>query len=216
MTAAVVLILGVATLVIVLGAFVATARQGRTIVPAAPPPPPEPEQQPAAARATVTRADYFDPRTIKVGDTVHVEGVRSRAIGALHVSWQGSEWTDYLLDDGTRRYQWLSVEERRGLADADPRHLEVLLWTLVPTEGMVPARHMLIMEGVEFSPVERGTAAFRSEGVTGHPDKGLLDFADYRADDGRLLSFERVQGGQWQACYAQALTPGSIRVERLP
>ncbi|MEZ0073526.1 DUF4178 domain-containing protein [Planotetraspora sp. GP83] len=215
MTAAVVLILGVATLVVVLGAFVATARQGRTVVPAAPPPPAEPEQQPAA-RATVTRADYFDPRTIKVGDTVHVEGVRSRAIGALHLSWQGSQWTEYLLDDGTRRYQWLSVEERRGLADADPRHLEVLLWTSVPTQGMVPARHMLIMEGVEFSPVERGTAAFRSEGMTGQPDRGLLDFADYRADDGRLLSFERVQGGQWQAAYAQALTPGSIRVERLP
>ena len=45
---------------------------------------------------------------------------------------------------------------------------------------------------------------------------GLLDFADYRAGDGRLLSFQRVQGGQWEAAYARPLTPGSVRVDRLP
>jgi hypothetical protein len=81
---------------------------------------------------------------------------------------------------------------------------------------MVPAKHMLIVEGIEFHPIERATAAFRSEGMTGMPDRGLLDFADYRADDGRLLSFQRVQGGQWTSAYARPLTPGSIRVERLP
>lgn len=64
--------------------------------------------------------------------------------------------------------------------------------------------------------VERGTAAFRSEGNTGLPERGLLDFADYRTGDGRLLSFQRVQGGQWEASYARPLTPGSIRVDRLP
>jgi hypothetical protein len=94
----------------------------------------------------------------------------------------------------------------------EPTHLEVLLWTDVPTEGMIPARSMLIMEGVEFFPLERGTAAFRSEGSTGVPDRGLLDFADYRAGDGRLLSFERIQGASWTASYAQPLAPGSITI----
>jgi hypothetical protein len=210
MTAAVLIVLGVATLVVVLGAFVLAARRGR--VPALTPSlsPEEPARVPAPGPG------FFDPRTIKVGDVVHIQGVKSRAIGALHLSRQGDQWTEYLLDEGVRRYQWLSVEERRDPAGGDARHLEVMLWTQVPSQGMVPAKHMLIMEGVEFFPVERGTAAFRSEGDTGHPDRGLVDFAHYRAQDGRLLAFERVQGSQWMAFYTRPLTPGSIRLERLP
>ncbi|MFC6895798.1 DUF4178 domain-containing protein [Nonomuraea dietziae] len=128
------------------------------------------------------------------------------------MSWQGRQWIEYMLDDGSRRPVWLSVEVRQGLVSTDPPHLEVLLWTIVPTQGMIPAKSMLIMEGVEFFPIERGTAAFRSEGETGRPERGLLDFADYRAADGRLLSFERVQGERWTASYAQPLPPGSITI----
>jgi hypothetical protein len=215
MTTAVVITLSVATLVVVLGAFMATARQGKAAARA----PKPPGGEPATTRTPAVAApvhDYFDPRTIQVGDTVTCQGARSRVIGALHLSRQGDEWTNYLLDDGSRRYHWLSVEERRGLASTDPRHLEVKLWTQVPTQGMVPAKSMLIMEGVEFFPIERGTVGFRAEGVTGFPDRGLYDFADYRAEDGRLLSFQRVQGGQWISCYGHPLAPGSIHVERLP
>lgn len=220
MMTAVVLTLSVAILVVLLGAFVATSRQGRAatpIEPSPPPLPPPPKAKPKPKPAAAPHYDYFDPRTIKVGDTVHCQGMRSRAIGALHMSRKGDLWIEYLLDDGSRRYQWLSVEERRGLANADPRHLEVMLWTQVPTQGMVPAKSMLIVDGVEFFPVERDTVAFRSEGVTGFPERGLLDFAEYRAEDGRLLAFQRAQGGpQWIACYAHPLTPGSVHVERLP
>ncbi|WP_066371391.1 DUF4178 domain-containing protein [Herbidospora mongoliensis] len=151
--------------------------------------------------------DFFDPRTLQVGDTATVEGTRFKAIGALHLMRQGDEWTEHLLDDGSHRLHWLSVQER-------PEGLEVMLWTPVRAQGMVPAKSMLIMEGVEFFPGERGTVAYRAEGMTGLPERGLLDFADYRAHDGRLLSFQRVQGGQWVASYASPLTPGSIEVDR--
>ncbi|MFC7592769.1 DUF4178 domain-containing protein [Nonomuraea antimicrobica] len=154
--------------------------------------------------------DYADPRTIQVGDRIEVHGSPARVLGATHVSWQGRQWTEFLLRDGSRRHQWLSIEVLAG----DPPHLEVRLWTDVPTEGMVPAKSMLIMEGMEFFPVERGTAAFRSEGDTGLPERGLLDFADYSASDGRLLSFERIQGRSWTAAYAQPLPPGSITIVR--
>ncbi len=155
----------------------------------------------------LTDPDYFDPRTLQVGDTATVEGTRFKAIGALHLMRQGDEWTEHLLDDGSRRVHWLSVQEH-------PEGLEVMLWTPVRAQGMVPAKSMLIMEGVEFFPGERGTVAYRAEGMTGLPERGLLDFADYRAHDGRLLSFQRVQGGQWVASYASPLTPGSIQVDR--
>lgn len=206
MTTAIVIVLSLAAVVVVLFGFVAARRKQpvRTAATA--------ESSPGDPAAD---PDFFDPRTIRVGDTVYVEAARYRAVGALHCTMQGEKWTEYLLEEGARRYNWLSIEERPG-QESDSLHLQVLLWTDVPTQGMVPAKHMLIVDGVEFYPIERGTAAFRSEGTTGLPERGLLDFADYRAGDGRLLSFQRVQGGQWEAAYARPLTPGSIRVDRLP
>ena len=235
MTSMVVLGLSIALVLLLLGAFLATLRQDRRGRAGTPPPavgtaPAEspmpaptsgPVSAPVPAPSTVppnmppnvtgqVGADYTDPRTLRVGDRIEVQGSPARVLGAMHVSCQGQQWTEFLLRDGARRRQWLSVEVQAG----DPPHLVVLLWTEVPTQGMVPAKHMLIMEGVEFFPVERGTAAFRSEGDTDYPDRGLLDFADYRAGDGRLLSFERVQGGSWTASYAQPLPPGSISIIR--
>ncbi|ACZ91077.1 DUF4178 domain-containing protein [Streptosporangium roseum] len=220
MTPEVAAILGLSavTLVLLLGAFFATTRQDRKPRKAEPPgdtplqpaevaPPP----QPSAGHVGI---DYPDPRTIKVGDTIDCQSVRTRVLGAMYLSWQGNQWTEYLLDDGTRRYQWLSIETRAGLNPGDPPHLEVLLWTPVPTQGMIPAKTTLSVEGVEFFPVDRGTAAFRGEGVTSMPERGLLDFADYRAADGRLLCFERLQGQPWSSSYAQPLPPGSIKIEK--
>lgn len=215
MTSMVVLGLSIALVLLLLGAFWATLRQDRKGRTSTPPPAVEvaPIETPMPAPVSVpghAGTDYTDPRTIRVGDRIEVHGSPARVLGAMHVSWQGQQWTEFLLRDATRRLQWLSVE----VHDGDPPHLEVLLWTDVPTQGMVPAKSMLIMEGVEFFPIERGTAAFRSEGDTGNPDRGLLDFADYRASDGRLLSFERIQGSAWTASYAQPLPPGSISIVR--
>lgn len=214
MAAAVVLVLSLATLVVVLGAFVASSRQNRSPTPIKKSA--RPEHPEDAGSDPADDPGYFDPRTIRVGDTIYIQAARLRVLGALHLGRQGDQWTEYLLDDGTRRYQWLSVKERPAPAEGGPGHLDVVLLTELPAQGMVPAKHMLIMDGIEFCPVERGTAAFRSEGVTGFPDRGLLDFAEYRAGDGRQLSFQRYQGGQWTSCYAHPLPPGSISVERRP
>lgn len=204
MTSMVVIGLSVVTIVLLLGALLATMRKGRPAAGSVSP-------LPSGTQGAIG-SDYDDPRTIKVGDKIETHGTGAKVRGAVHVSCQGQQWTEYLLDDGSRRPVWLSVQVRHGLVSTDPPHLEVLLWTNVPTQGMIPAKTMLIMEGVEFHPIDRGTAAFRSEGETGRPERGLLDFADYRAADGRLLSFERVQGEGWTASYAQPLPPGSITI----
>jgi Domain of unknown function (DUF4178) len=213
MTSMVVLGLSIATVLLLLGAFLATMRQERKGRASVPPAEVAPLETPPAASVSApghAGTDYTDPRTFRVGDRIEVHGSPARVLGARYVSWQGQQWTEFLLRDSSRRLQWLSVEVLPG----DPPHLEVKLWNDVPTQGMVPAKSMLIMEGVEFFPIERGTAAFRCEGDTGTPERGLLDFADYRASDGRLLSFERVQGGAWTAAYAQPLPPGSISMVR--
>ncbi|MBG0833458.1 DUF4178 domain-containing protein [Planomonospora sp. ID67723] len=222
MTPAVAVILGlsVITVVLLLGAFYATTRQDRRTREAEVPgektsPPVEAEPSPPPVPDTGhVGIDYPDPRTIRVGDTIDCQGTRARVLGALYLSCQGVQWTEHLLDDGSRRHRWLSIETRPGRSPGEVPHLEVLLWTPVPAEGMIPAKTMIIVEGVEFFPGDRGTAAFRSEGFTGMPDRGLLDFADYRAADGRLLSFERLQGEPWSSSYAQPLPPGSITIEK--
>jgi hypothetical protein len=216
MTSMVVLGLSIATVLLLLGAFLATLRQDRRERTAAEQPvevaPAEPPLPAPVAAAAHAGTDYIDPRTLRVGDKIEVLGSPVRVLGAVYVSWQGQQWVEYRLRDSARRVQWLTVEMRKGRTPDQPPHLEVLLWTDVPTQGMVPARSSLIMDDVEFHPLERGTAAFRSEGSTHMPDRGLLDFADYRATDGRLLSFERVQGQPWTAAYAQPLPPGSIGI----
>ena len=204
MNVAVVLVLSLATVVVLLVGFLSTTRRSRTPVPA-----PTLLGAPVGGPGVVG-ADYDDPRTIKVGDTISCHGLRSRVLGATYFSCQGQSWTEFLLDDGTRRYPRLSVEVRQGPPPAAAPHLEVLTWTEVPTQGMIPAKSMISMTGVEFFPIERGTASFQSEGRSGFPERGLVDFADYRAVDGRLLSFERLQGRSWTASYAQPLPPGSI------
>jgi hypothetical protein len=216
MTSMVVLGLSIATVLLLLGAFLATMRQDRKGRADAPPPvEPVPVETPLPAPVSApahAATEYEDPRTIQVGDRIEVHGTPSRVLGAMHISWQGQQWTEFLLRDLARRRMWLSVEVREGKAAGEPSHLEVLLWTEVPTQGMIPAKSMLIMEGVEFFPIQRGTAAFRSEGETGNPERGLLDFADYHASDGRLLSFERIQGQSWTASHAEPLPPGSITI----
>ena len=214
MTAAVVLILSIATLVVVLGAYIATTRQDRR-PRSAPTAAEEPIEftVPSPAPVPEPPADYLDPRTIKVGDFIECQGTRSRVLGALHISTrQGDQWTDYLLDDGSRVYQRLSVRERAGRAPSDPAHLEVTLWTQVPTQGMVPAKSTLIMEGVEFAPLERGTVAFRSEGTTGLRASGGMDYADYEAPGGKHLAFERFDHGSWEASIGTDVAPGSLTV----
>jgi hypothetical protein len=210
MTSMVVLVLGIAVILLLLGALWVTVQRGRKDA-SAPPAEVAPAETPLAAPVSApghAGIDYTDPRTIQVGDRIEVHGSPARVRGAMYVSWQGQQWTEFVLRDSSRRPLRLTVEVLPG----DPPLLEVQLWNDVPTEGMVPAKSMLTMEGVDFFPIERGTAAFRSEGETGVPERGLLDFADYHASDGRLLSFERVQGHSWTASYAQPLPPGSITI----
>src|ERR1044072_5443842 len=213
MTFVVVLGLSIATVLLLLGAFLTTMRQDRKGRTTAQPVEIAATEAPLPAPVSMSGcagSDYVDARTIKVGDRIEVHGSPARVLGAMYISWQGMQWVDSRLLASSRRMRGLSVQVRE--AGGEPSHLEVLIWTEVPTEGMVPAKSMLIMEGVEFHPIERGTAAFRSEGNTGNAERGLLDFADYRASDGRLLSFERIQGGRWTASYARPLPPGSISI----
>jgi hypothetical protein len=51
---------------------------------------------------------------------------------------------------------------------------------------------------VDYAFDERGRAKYASEGTTGAPGGGRMEYADYEAGDGRL-SFERYsEDGSWE------------------
>ncbi|RJL33440.1 DUF4178 domain-containing protein [Bailinhaonella thermotolerans] len=198
MTASLVVIaLSSATFLVVTVAWLTVRAQDRDPPPhEAAPPPPEPEPVPRGP----------DPRGIGIGDVIDCQGARWFVIGVLHMEDGDQRWREFLLDDGAGHYTWLTVEQRGG-------GLEVVLWMDAPSQGMIPPQRTVLIDGVEYVPVERGTAAFRSEGSTGHADSGWIDYADYRSPEGRYLSFERVRGRTpWTASYGRPLPPGSIAI----
>src|SRR5262245_45245674 len=137
MTSMVVLGLGIAVVLLLLGAVVVTMRQDRKDRTTASPAEVAPVEAPLPAPVSASGhagTEYADPRTIRVGDRIEVQGSAARVLGALYVSWQGQQWTEYRLRDSSRRVQWLSVEVRAGVAEGESPHLEVLVWTDVPTE----------------------------------------------------------------------------------
>ncbi|GAA3966492.1 DUF4178 domain-containing protein [Thermobifida alba] len=167
---------------------------------AAPPPAPKPPQDPFADQGT-----QGDPRTIKVGDMLDFGVERVWVRGTLRLSEGGWEWAEHFVDEGgTGQRRWLSVEE-------DP-DVQLVLWTSRPDLDVVPGPKQLTVEGVTYRLVERGTAAYRSEGTTGLRASGGMDYADYEGPDGRHLAFERFDHGSWEASLGTDVAPGSLTV----
>ncbi len=154
-----------------------------------------------------------DPRTLKAGDMVDLLGQRLFVRGSLRLREGGYRWSEHFLDGmddmadmtgaaGTRR--WLSVEE-------DP-DLEVVIWTELKRTDLRPDAEVLTHDGVEYRRDESGTATFASEGTTGLGSSGRVEYADFEGPGGRYLSFERFDGGEWEAGLGERLPAGSLTV----
>lgn len=175
--------------------YVQRSRRSASAEPSAPAAPRDP-----FADMTDTQGD---PRRLKAGDMVEFGGDRSWIRGSLRLSEGGYTWAEHFLEveEGKR---WLSVEE-------DP-DLEIALWTGRPELDLTPHGTTVELEGVRYRLNERGSASYRSEGTTGLPAQGGMDYADYASDDGRLLAFERFDHGRWEASTGVKVMPGSFTV----
>ena len=74
------------------------------------------------------------------------------------------------------------------------------------------------IDGTQFDEVERGQANYTTEGTTGLPAAGQMDFVDY-ASNGRaaLLSFERwAPGMSWEVSTGRIMAPGELTVYPAP
>ncbi|WP_129665531.1 DUF4178 domain-containing protein [Phytoactinopolyspora endophytica] len=147
---------------------------------------------------------FGDPRTLKAGDMVELLGERMFVRGSLRLREGGYQWSEHFLDDiaGTRR--WLSVEE-------DP-DLEVVVWTELKGTDLKPSEKTLTHEGVEYRRDEHGTAQFTSEGTTGLGTSGRVEYVDFAGSKGRYLSFERFDGGEWEAGLGERVPSGTLTV----
>ncbi len=157
---------------------------------------------PADPFATTTETEG-DPRGVKAGDMIDWGHERTWIRGSLRLSEGGAVWAEHFLEvEGGRR--WLAVEE-------DP-DLQLSLWAARPDLDLVPQGRSMEVEGTVYKLQEKGTGSYRSEGTTGLRPEGGLDYVDYEADDGSLLSFERFDHGSWEASTGKPIMPGTFTI----
>ena len=140
-----------------------------------------------------------DPRRIKAGDMVDVRGENFAVRGTLRLTEGGYTWTEQLLDTGTGRRRWLSVEE-------DP-DIELVLWDELRDVTVAPGPRDLHLDGRVYTSHEHGRAHFSGEGSTGLHPTGTMRYHDYRAGDGTRLSFEDFgETGKWECARGEVLS----------
>ncbi|KQS56810.1 hypothetical protein ASG36_17430 [Geodermatophilus sp. Leaf369] len=149
--------------------------------------------------------DTWDPMKIGVADVITYAGIDHVVRGTITMTEGGVSWYEHLLDGSTGR-RWLTVEDDEG-------DLELTLWQRVEGTDLVPGGDVVVNDVVHRQ-VERGQAAFRSEGTTGTPPTGTADYADYATRDKTgLLAFERWAPTQsWEVSTGRRVTPAELTV----
>lgn len=151
----------------------------------------------------------FGPRQLGPGAIVSYGGIDYVVRGSATLREGPFVWWEHLLEGGPEPY-WFSVEEDEG-------RLKLALWVrrrdLVSQPG---AEH--VVDGVTVRESERGHASYTTEGETGLPAGGEMDFIDYaNADETVLLSFERYAPEEpWEVSSGKSVLPGELTVYPAP
>lgn len=144
-----------------------------------------------------------DIRTVRAGDMIDYGDQLYFVRGSLRIKEGGYSWAEHFLDDARGSRLWVSVEE-------DP-DLEVVFWR--ETEEVTePGGKTMEVGGVTYRKDEDGTAKYTSEGTTTLAEKGTVEYVDYEGPDGKALSFERFDGGKWEAGLGETVALPALRV----
>ncbi|OBH80099.1 hypothetical protein A5682_16020 [Mycobacterium mantenii] len=151
----------------------------------------------------------FGPRQLGPGAVVSYGGVDYIVRGSVTYREGPFVWWEHLLEGGDQPI-WFSVEEDDG-------RLELAMWV---TRKDVPLRpgDPYVVDGVMFHESERGRASYTTEGATGLPAGGEMEFVDCtNADESVLLSFERwAPDMPWEVSTGKSVSPGEITVYAAP
>lgn len=171
---------------------------------------PKARQDPLAF--TAMTAEY-GPRQLGPGAIVSHGGTDYVVRGSVTYREGPFVWWEHLLEGGPETSSepvWFSVEEDDG-------RLELAMWFKRTDLDLQPGgRHTV--DGIDMHEVERGHAAYTTEGTTGLPPGGEMDYVDCAsADKNTLLSFERwAPDMPWEISTGKAVRTGEITVYPAP
>ncbi|WPF65377.1 MULTISPECIES: DUF4178 domain-containing protein [unclassified Corynebacterium] len=167
----------------------------------------QPRQDPFAHMAREDE-QKFGPENLGPGAIVARGGVDYVVRGTITVRQGYYTWHEHLLDGG-RGGEWLSTEVDEG-------QLKLSWWRTREDFALSPGKNQSV-EGVEYAYQESGMAQFSSEGNTGLPATGEVEFYDYADRSGaKLLGLEKFGSGAWEASVGETIAPGEVTVYPAP
>jgi hypothetical protein len=151
----------------------------------------------------------FGPRQLGPGAIVSYGGIDYVVRGSVTYREGPFVWWEHLLEGGDQPI-WFSVEEDDG-------RLELAMWIARKDLQLQPGDQHLV-DGVTFHESERGRASFTTEGTTGLPAGGEMEFIDCtNSDESALLSFERwAPGMPWEVSTGKPVLTGELTVYPAP
>lgn len=151
----------------------------------------------------------FGPRQLGPGAIVSYGGVDYVVRGSVTFREGPFVWWEHLLEGGDQPI-WFSVEEDDG-------RLELTMWVTRKDLTLQPGDQYAV-DGVTFHESERGRASYTTEGVTGLPPGGEMEFLDCaNADKTALLSFERwAPDMPWEISTGKPVVSGELTVYPAP
>ncbi|MGV0791795.1 DUF4178 domain-containing protein [Mycolicibacterium sp. XJ1819] len=170
------------------------------------PEPPAQRHDPLKFAATMPQ---FGPRQLGPGAIVAHGGIDYVVRGSVTLRQGPFVWWEHLLEGGSEPL-WLSVEEDEG-------RLELVMWQRRSDPALRPEGAVAV-DGVNYRETERGRASYTTEGTTGLPAGGEMEFVDYTAEnETSLLGFERwAPDMPWEVSVGKPVLPGELTVYPAP
>lgn len=177
-------------------------------------------QRPKKPKTPTTREDplkfaatmpQFGPRQLGPGAIVSHGGIDYVVRGTVTLRQGPFVWWEHLLEgDSDSEPLWFSVEEDEG-------RLELVMWTRRKDAALQPGGELAV-DGIAYRETERGGASFTTEGTTGLPAGGEMEFVDYaNADETSLLGFERwAPDMPWEVSTGKPVRAGELTVYPAP
>lgn len=171
-----------------------------------------PKEEPRGTRTdplTFGAVQQFSPRQLGPGAIVSHGGIDYVVRGSVTYREGPFVWWEHLLEGGEQPI-WFSVEEDDG-------RLELAMWVSRKDLQLEPGGDHTI-DGVTYRQQERGHAGYTTEGTTGLPAGGEMEFVDYAgAGESALLSFERwAPDMPWEVSTGKPVRAGELTVYAAP
>lgn len=149
----------------------------------------------------------FGPTQLGPGAIVSHGGIDYVVRGSVTYREGPFVWWEHLLEGGSEPI-WFSVEQDEG-------RLELAMWFKRTDLALQPGGEHSV-DGVTYRETERGHAGYTTEGTTGLPAGGEMDYVDYASGEA-LLSFERwAPDMPWEVSTGNTVVTGELTVYPAP